>query len=229
MSPPDRRRTSGSDRSAPSACPVACRALRRGGSAQPSSPRCVAGRGVCWALLAVKAGCAPAPVCETKQPLVDASSWRLVPPADDTLWPPPADAPLCAPEDVQVASFGDDDAVEIDTRFGCGWATVEQPIALALTAGDAVQVRVFYFSQGTFPAAEAEVAVALGDAVIARQRVPIPSSSGLFAPRVVLEGDVAAGTPARFHVGNHGDNSWNLIELSRIVSGPCAGDDPSPG
>jgi hypothetical protein len=128
---------------------------------------------------------------------------------------------LCTADDIQIASFGEDDAVEIDTRFGCGWATVEQPLLAAVEAGDALQVRVFYFSQTTFPEAEAEVAVALGDDIVVREAVAIPSSSGLVAPRVVVDRAVAAGTMARFHVGNHGDNSWNLIELSRVRTAPC--------
>lgn len=166
-------------------------------------------------------GCAP-PECEFQEPLVFAEGWRFVPPTEDVLWPPPPDAPVCTVDDIQVATFGEDEAVEIDTRLGCGWATVEQALGVGLAAGDRVQVRIFYFAQATFPAAEAEVAVALGDDVIVSERVPIPSSSGLVAPRVVIDRAVAAGTPARFHVGNHGDNSWNLIELSRVYTAACA-------
>ncbi len=167
------------------------------------------------------AQCEPAPVCTDKEPLVAPDAWTFVEPADDTLWPAPDGAALCNASDIQVASFGADDAVEIDTRFGCGWATVSQPIASSLAAGDRVQVRIFYFSQATFPEAQAEVAVALdGDGGVS-EKVAIPASSGLVAPVVTVDHDVAAGALAHFHIGNHGDNSWNLIELSRVFDVPC--------
>jgi hypothetical protein len=167
------------------------------------------------------AGCAPPPVCSEKEPLVVANAWTFVEPGEDTLWPAPEGAALCSADDIQIASFGADDAVEVDTRFGCGWATVSQPLAASLAAGDRVQVRIFYFSQATFPEAQAEVAVALDDDVVVSEKVDIPASSGLVAPVVVVDHDVAAGALAHFHVGNHGDNSWNLIELSRVFDVPC--------
>jgi hypothetical protein len=176
------------------------------------------------ALAALALSCAPPPVCTGKDPLVAADDWTFVEPTDDTLWPAPPDAALCAASDIQVASFGADDAVEIDTRFGCGWATVSQPLALPLVAGDQIQMRVFYFAQATFPADTAEVALALDGDVVVREVVSIPAASGLIAPVVSVARDIAAGALAHFHVGNHGDNSWNLIELSRVFDAPC--DDP---
>ena len=167
------------------------------------------------------AGCPLAPVCEVKTPTVDPLGWSFVDNADDALWPAPAGTPTCTADEIQVQSFGADDAVEIDTRFGCGWATVSQPLQQDLRAGDDVQVRVFYFSQASFPQDQAEVAVALDGDIVMSELVEIPSSSGLLAPRVTLARDVAKGSLAHFHIGNHGDNSWNLIELLLISEGPC--------
>ena len=55
--------------------------------------------------------------------------------------------------------------------------------------------------------------------------VDIPTSSGLAAPRLTVVNDADAGTPVHFHVGNHGDHSWNLVELSVITQAPC---EPEP-
>ena len=161
------------------------------------------------------------PQCEVKTPLVVGDGWTLVPPAQDVLWPPPEGAPLCEEDALQTQPLGDDLAFEIDTRFGCGWATASQPIAHDVAAGSLVQVRVFYFSQNTFPAAEATVALALAGDIVMDERVAIPTSSGLLAPQVPVPRDLAAGELAHFHVGNHGDNSWNLVEVSSIGPGPC--------
>lgn len=172
-------------------------------------------------------GCPPPP-CEVTAPLARGDAWSFVSPASDTTSPPSEGAALCGADAIQQQAFDDDLAVEIDTRFGCGHATVEQGIRSPLQAGDEVLARIFYFSQTTFPAAEAEVGVVIGDEVILDARVPIPSTSGLLSPRVTLAQDHPAGTLARFHVGNHGDNSWNLVELSQIRLGACPADDDAP-
>ena len=82
-------------------------------------------------------------------------------------------------------------------------------------------IKLFFDFTGSFPEAQAEVAVALDGDIVVSESVAIPTSSGLLAPRVTLERDYDEGSLALFHVGNHGDNSWNLIELSLIASGPC--------
>ncbi len=161
------------------------------------------------------------PLCETKTPLIDGEAWQFVPPDEDTMFPAPAGAELCDSDAVQRQVVGDAVAVEIDTRFGCGWATVQQPITRDVRAGEMLQVRVFYFSQSAFPEAEAAVKLALDGDVLLDARVTIPTSSGLIAPLIEAPRDVAAGALAHFHVGNHGDNSWNLVEFSAIGQGLC--------
>ncbi len=170
----------------------------------------------------------PGALCEAKEPLVDAEEWTFVEEsASESLWAASPSDQRCGPADIQVANFGDEAAVEIDTRSGCGFATVTQPLSSSLSPGDRVQVRIFYFSQTTFPRATALVEVALDDLIVVTERVPIPSESGLIAPIVVVPQEIPAGSLAHFHVGNHGDNSWNLIELSRIFERPC--DEALPG
>lgn len=166
-------------------------------------------------------GCEPPATCESFVDVIDAEAWTFVAPEDDTLWPAPDDAELCEASDVQVQPVGDDLAVEIDTRFGCGWATAEQALAEDIDADDELQIRIFYFSQSSFPAAEAEVAVAIDDEILVSERIAIPTSSGLLAPRVTPARAHAAGAPIRFHIGNHGDNSWNLVEVARVRKAPC--------
>ena len=112
-------------------------------------------------------------------------------------------------------------ALDVDTRTGCGWATVAQQTRADLVAGDEVLSRLFYFSQTSFPNDVADVALRLGDDDLWRFAVPIPTTSKLELPSVVLQRDVPAGTRVLFHVGNHGDNSWNLLEVSRVRNVFC--------
>ena len=159
--------------------------------------------------------------CEEKVPLVDVDAWVLVEPDADAVWPAPEGTPLCAVDAVQVQQFGGERALEIDTSVTCGWATVEQPLLASVATGESLQVRVFYFSQTSFPAATAEVGLAVGGEVAMAELVDIPAASGLIAPRLRVQNDAAAGTPIAFHVGNHGANSWNLLEVSLLRSIPC--------
>ncbi|HEY1097299.1 MAG TPA: hypothetical protein VGF99_00165, partial [Myxococcota bacterium] len=103
----------------------------------------------------------------------------------------------------------------------CGWATATQPLTTALIAGDRLRIRVFYFSQTAFPESTAEVALAIGDDVVVSERVAIPSSSGLLQPEILVDDDIAAGTAVSFHVGNHGDNSWNLVGVEAFRDAAC--------
>lgn len=162
------------------------------------------------------AGC-PGPECEEKTDLVAMDQWVLVPPAEDPFAPPP-DAAFCTADSIRMEPFGTGGpvALDVDTSLGCGWATLTQPLATDIAAGEKVTIRVFYFSQTTFPAAEAELAVSFGGEVFWSDKVAIPASSSITpqAP-IVADRDIPAGTPAHFHLGNHGDNSWTLLELSR--------------
>lgn len=150
--------------------------------------------------------------------------WQLVAPDNDP-FAPPTDAPLCTLDDIRMEPFGNAGpvALDVDTRAGCGWATLAQQTRTELVAGDQVLSRLFYFSQTSFPAAVADVALRLGDEDLWRFEVPIPSASKLEFPTVTLEQDLPAGTRVLFHVGNHGDNTWNLLEVSRVRKVFCSG------
>ena len=178
---------------------------------------------VCTAAIAASSACLE-PECEEKLEVVDMTAWRLLEPAEDP-FSPPDDAEFCtAEEDIRMEPFGSSGpiALDVDTVRGCNWATVEQETTEDIAAGDEIQLRVFYFSQSTFPSAEANVAVAFDGEVFWSVQVPIPTSSKLEAPLLKAERDVPRGTKVQFHVGNHGDNSWNLLEVSRTRKVFCA-------
>ena len=140
-------------------------------------------------------------------------AWTLVAPAGDP-WDPPADAALCGADRARVEPFGETDAFEVDTSRDCGWATAIQRALCAAAAGDAVQLRIYDFSQATFPEAQAELAVGVSGTPVWSTHVPIPAANTLLAPRITLTDDIAAGAPVYFHVGNHRTNTWNLVEIS---------------
>lgn len=166
--------------------------------------------------------CPEEPLCDEQIPLVAMDAFELVDPADDP-FSPPADAPLCTGDEVRSEPFGDGPvALDVDTSNACGWATVRQPSRVALEPADRVRPRVFYFSQQTFPASQAELRLRIGDDDVWTLRVPIPTDADVEAPELEPQLHAAEGTPVWFHIGNHGANGWSLLELFRLRSVPCS-------
>jgi hypothetical protein len=123
----------------------------------------------------------------------------------------PADL-VCDETGLSLESVGPDPAFEIQTDL-CDYATAQQPTLVALAPGDTLSVRVFHWSLVADEAAEAHLALALGGEVVWERYVPIPSEPDLLEEDVVIERDLPAGTPLQFHVHNHGDNAYDILEL----------------
>ena len=66
----------------------------------------------------------------------------------------------------------------IDTEF-CDWLSVRQPTALPIEPGDTIRARVWHFELTAPLEATAQVAIALGEVVIAMEEKDIPSASAM--------------------------------------------------
>ncbi len=182
------------------------------------------------AAAACSGGAGPEPLCETKLPIVDHDAWRIVAPENDPFPTPPdagADAgPLdrgrCQPSDMTVELLNQEESFTIVTRE-CSYGTVEQPALVDVVAGEPLTMRLWYFSQMRFDAALAEILVAFGDRPVWTESVAIPATEGglLFAT-LASPMAIAAGAPVRWHLSNHGVNSWNLLEISVTRKVPCS-------
>ena len=180
------------------------------------------------------ASCAPPPVCQVKESLVDHDAWTLVAFADDP-WrdvAPPltskdagvdetSDALVpCDETDVSAEPLSLEPSLQLSTQY-CSWLTVEQPLRVAVRAGEPIHTRLWYFQQTSYPAATAEIALTIDDDAFFEESLPIPAPAGLFGGDFDAPADAPQGTPIRWHVGNHGGNTWNLIELTVLREGPC--------
>lgn len=109
---------------------------------------------------------------------------------------------------------------------GCSYGTFMQPTLVDVYEGEFLDARLWHFRLIALDPAEAHVAVALGapgsgfDA-----RIPIPSESGVVGKTWQAPRDYPAGTPVYFHVHNHGDNEYQLIELSTGTDDPTVARD----
>lgn len=99
----------------------------------------------------------------------------------------------------------------------CNWLTLEQPSLRAIRAGDRVEVRTFHAVLNNPAPGEARMMFAIGDELALDYSVPIPWPESEFPSAVwTAPRDFPEGTQLLFHVDNHGNNEYMLIE-ARIL------------
>ena len=122
---------------------------------------------------------------------------------------------MCPPEEYGVEELPDGPWFDVKTRE-CGYLTVEQPILEEVPEGATLRVRVWHFAatvgQGTF-----YLAMAIGEPaeVIWEGSVEVPTDKGgLLYDEFITPRAMTMGETAYWHISNHGDNTWGLIEFS---------------
>ncbi len=73
---------------------------------------------------------------------------------------------------------------------------------------------MWHFALSAESPAAGWAAFAIEERVLWAQAVEIPAESGLIRIQWQAPRDLMAGEMLRFHVQNHGDNSWHLIDLN---------------
>ncbi len=105
----------------------------------------------------------------------------------------------------------DDLTLAVETDF-CNYLTVQQPALV--DSGDSIYVRFWHF--GLTGEGDSHVAIATADGVVWERRIAIPSDAGLIEEEVSLAAPIQAGEPVFFHLHNHGENSYNLLQVGSI-------------
>ena len=180
-------------------------------------------------------------------PLVDNTQWRPTEKGEEFFGTPPEGA-TCPPPEGDCPDLEGDECVEVpptcevsfvaecaapftvlavDTER-CDWITLELPSLRDVRAGDEIETRTFHFDLDAPVDSEARIGLTLGDQMIFDERVPIPAESGAINATWIATKDFEAGTPMLFHVSNHGDNQYWLIEVNICDERdndeiPCAG------
>jgi hypothetical protein len=131
------------------------------------------------------------------------------------------------PEFLQVGEF----SYTVTTRR-CDYVTIQQTTQQDIHTGDTVFVRLWHFALSSPSGGRAYMGVRVGDRMLWEGRLPIPCRGGLvgFVPggdcldnpngvdadpaEFTATFDAPAGSPIYFHVQNHGENSYNLVEIS---------------
>lgn len=133
------------------------------------------------------------------------------------------------PEFLQVGEY----SYTLESPY-CNYLTMVQETRGPIAAGDEFFIRFWHFTLTAPAGARAYLAIQIGDRVVWEARLPIPCRGGLVGvvengdcidtpgaadvdpARFVADFDAPTGTPVYFHVQNHGDNNYSLVELSRF-------------
>jgi hypothetical protein len=163
--------------------------------------------------------CEPAPA-NTLVTLIDHTTWRLAETAEDPWTEFRPDNIDCDAEGRKAEDFAGIMSFGVDTSF-CAYTTVVQTTRAPLCAGEGLYVWLWRFALTGPEGAEAHIEVRLGNDPAWSATVPIPAESALVALTVPMpNAPYPAGTPIWFHVRNHGNNNYQLLDLARC-NGDC--------
>lgn len=165
--------------------------------------------------------CEPALFGEPRA-LIAHDNWRLAT-AEEDPWA------AFRPADIACPS-GSRNPEDFAGTYSYGIATAECPYTTMVqeTLADACKGESFYVWHWNFaltaPAnSTSHIGVQLGATRWGVTRA-IPSDAALAAEAIILDEDVAKGSPIFFHVRNHGANTYQLLDLLIVA----AGDAPTP-
>lgn len=179
----------------------------------------------------------PTPSCSLAVPIVEVRDFEIVAQADD---PFEADAGVpdtgtattssttlprgrCGPEATMVEDLGTSATYSIVTRE-CSRLTVSSALLEPLEAGETVELRIWHFPLLPYGPAEATLRVGLEGEWLWSEVVAIPAQSRLLQGRFTTSRAIPVGTPLRWHVSNHGVNSWNFVSATVMRMRPCPTD-----
>ncbi|MET0387006.1 MAG: hypothetical protein ABW321_13655 [Polyangiales bacterium] len=146
-------------------------------------------------------------------PLLDQQHWRVYPAALDPL---PSHQPAqiaCDPPGWQIEL----DRLEVSTGR-CNYTLLEHPAQAAAPSGSSIAVELWHFDLAAPEPAQAHVAIFFGAALQWETYLDIPRAGALHQVRFAATRDLAVGDPIRFHLHNHGQNSWLLSSARALIT-----------
>jgi hypothetical protein len=162
------------------------------------------------ALLAI-AGCSsnPEPPPPSIETLVELGDWREVPRERDPFVTELDAAPACD----GPAFTLEEQWLEIDTGL-CNWVTLVAPARVVVEIGEQLRFAVSHFDLEAPEPAEAELRLSLALCDTWSKHVPIPSAAAVYSEPFESPCAITVGADVYVHLHNHGQNNWQLQELS---------------
>lgn len=159
----------------------------------------------------VESGAEDAALHETS--LIDHQAWRTYAADLDPL-------PDHQPEELDCGLAGwfiERGFLEINTG-SCNYSLLEHPSLLDMPKGAEVQFELWHFDLLAAEPATAHVALLFGDDVQWEAEIAIPQYGTVRNESFHATRALAAGEPVRFHLHNHGQNTWTLGNVTAFVA-----------
>lgn len=159
-------------------------------------------------------GCGPVePLDREPIALVRHPSWELVPENEDIFLPLRPDDWFCDPSAFRFEILEGHPSVEVKSEL-CNFLTIRQPIREPVRQGDELYIRLAHFTLNMPAGALAYMAVSANGCVLWEAQRRIPTGPALIEARFPAPFPMPDGTPVYFHVQNHGQNTYHLLEIS---------------
>ena len=145
--------------------------------------------------------------------VIDHQGWEVYAPELDPL-------PGHQPEQIDCSIPGwfiERGFLEINTG-ACNYALLEHPSLLDVPKGAEVKFDLWHFDLLAAEPATAHVALLFGDTLQWEADIAIPQLGTVRTESFRATRSLAAGEPIRFHLHNHGQNTWTLGEVTALVA-----------
>jgi len=148
-----------------------------------------------------------------KRTLIDHYQWALEDVASEHYSDPPEDLNCDTELGTVAEELGGEIVYSVYTQY-CSYMTATQPALSSVSEGEEFYLR-FWHSTLTAPmGATASIVVLIDGDVVWNQEFPIPYPSGLEVVKLEAVRDYPEGAQIVYHVDNHGNNEYSLVELS---------------
>jgi hypothetical protein len=145
------------------------------------------------------------------QLLTTTDAWRVATGLIDPWNATDPTAPDCDPLSYGPTLELTEPSFSVQTDF-CNPITIVQPLAAPIAAGDHLCFRIWHDVLFARDPGEARVQLWIDGAPFREWTAPIPDERDTLIDAWDAEGDIPAGAIVQLHLGNHGTNSWNILE-----------------
>jgi hypothetical protein len=143
------------------------------------------------------------------EPLVTLDGWSGVARNQDEFITDPDMVPSC----VGAGFFVEDSWLEIDTTV-CSWVTIEGAARFAVEEGQELRIIVSHFDLVALEPSRGDLRLRLGACDAWQKSVAIPQQAAVYTEPFASPCSLAAGGAVQFHLHNHGQNNWQLQQLT---------------
>jgi hypothetical protein len=157
---------------------------------------------------------APEPENTTRyEPLASPEDWSQVERTADPFVTDAAQAPAC----LGPGFSAENTWLEVDTGV-CNWVTLQASARLMVEPRQRLRLVVSHYDLSAIAPAEARLELRFGDCELWQESVAIPSPAAVYDEELESPCAIEQGAPMLFHLHNHGQNNWQLQELSAALA-----------